>query len=395
MKQVFPEEGIELSLSTGGLVFNLMGRAGLMRKGVLFVSVRVLIIWLITWFPLLMLSMMEGRTLGSTVKVPFLYDFAAHIRFLIVVPVFVVADVLIEPWIRKTVRQFVETGLVEKTELPSYKDALQKAQKLIRSMPAELSILALVIVAAVLGIRTELSTAITSWQFLGTEETVKLTAAGWWFVFVGIPVYQFLLVLWLWRIFIWAGFLWRVSRLNLRLLPIHPDQAGGLGFLGVGQASFAPFILALSTVYSALTAEKIIYEGESLLSFKFRIAILIGIILVIFLAPLFVFTPKLVRARRRALLEYGALASGYVQSFEQKWMREAKTVREDILGSGDIQSLADLGNSFQNLRGMKPFPFSLRTMMFLAATAIIPFLPLLLTTFSLRDILQVLKGILL
>jgi hypothetical protein len=33
---------------------------------------------------------------------------------------------------------------------------------------------------------------------------------------------QFLLLRWYVRFFIWYRFLWRVSRLNLHLVPIHP-----------------------------------------------------------------------------------------------------------------------------------------------------------------------------
>jgi len=52
------------------------------------------------------------------------------------------------------------------------------------------------------------------------------------------------------------------------------------------------------------------------------------------------------------------------------------------LGSGDIQSLADLSNSYATLQEMRVVPFGLRDMTPLVVASAVPFLPLLLTVFS-------------
>jgi hypothetical protein len=51
------------------------------------------------------------------------------------------------------------------------------------------------------------------------------------------------------------------------------------------------------------------------------------------------------RAKRHGLLEYARLGSEYTGDFDRKWLREARPAEETLLGTADIQSLADLSNS--------------------------------------------------
>jgi hypothetical protein len=211
-------------------------------------------------------------------------------------------------------------------------------------------------------------------------------------VFVSLPVFQFILLRWYVRLFIWFQFLWRVSRFELRLLPAHPDRAGGLGFLGVGSYAFTPILFAQGAVLSGLIANRIFYQGQTLLNFKLNIVGFVAFFLVFILAPLLVFSPQLNDAKRRGLGEYGTLASSYVSEFQDKWLpdRDRKPPpahNEELLGSGDIQSLADLGNSFGFVRDMRFVPFSLQDIVRLAAATAIPLLPLLLTIMPLDELL--------
>jgi hypothetical protein len=60
-----------------------------------------------------------------------------------------------------------------------------------------------------------------------------------------------------------------------------------------------------------------------------------------------------------ARTKYGTLANKYVTEFDEKWMGDEKT-DEQLLGTADIQSLADLGNSYAGVRDMRIVPFGLR-----------------------------------
>jgi hypothetical protein len=78
-----------------------------------------------------------------------------------------------------------------------------------------------------------------------------------------------------------------------------------------------------------------------------------------------------------------------------KWLRGAAPADEQLIGTGDIQSLNDLAGSFEVVNSMRPFPFSKTIVLQTAVTVLVPVLPLALTMISLEDIVKRLLGILL
>jgi hypothetical protein len=220
----------------------------------------------------------------------------------------------------------------------------------------------------------------------------NLTPAGFWYVFVSIPVLQFILLRWYLRFFIWYRFLWQVSRLNLNLIASHPDRAAGLAFVGSSAYAFGPIVFAQGAMLAGLIASRVLYRSDNLFSFKFQAGGFVVFFVLAILGPLLMFTPKMERARRKGLADYGLLAQRYVESFEQKWIAEEPIPSEELLGSGDIQSLADLGNSFAVVREMRVVPFGLQDITRLAATTAAPMVPLLLTVWTPEEvILRILK----
>jgi hypothetical protein len=100
------------------------------------------------------------------------------------------------------------------------------------------------------------------------------------------------------------------------------------------------------------------------------------------------FTPRMAEARRKGLADYGLLAQRYVESFEKKWVLGDPSTSEVLLGSADIQSLADLGDSYGLVRDMRPVPFGLDDVTRLAAATAAPIVPLLLTIFAPEELLM-------
>lgn len=94
------------------------------------------------------------------------------------------------------------------------------------------------------------------------------------------------------------------------------------------------------------------------------------------------------RAKREGLAEYGKLAQDYVEEFDQKWVRRNPVPTEGLLGTGDIQSLADLGNSYSIVSDMRSIPFKLGDITHLAAATAASFLPLLLTVLSPEELIM-------
>jgi hypothetical protein len=385
----------DFSLVLGGPLFQLLIRARLTTNTLNLVKRRVIIISLFTWLPLLVLSVLTGDAVGGGSKVPFFYDIDVHVRFLVALPLLLVAELIVHQRMRLTVRQFIERGIVPAQTRSHFEAIIGSAMHLRNSMVIEVLLIVLVFTAGHYLWTSQMALEAATWFAVLVNGQHRFTLAGYWYAYVSIPVFQFLLLRWYFRIFIWTRFLWQVSRLNLHLVPTHPDRAAGLGFLGGSTAAFMPLLLAQGALLAGQIANYIFYEGKTLLDFKPEIAAAVVFLLLVVLGPLCVFAPSLAQVKRQGLLEYGRLASRYVDEFDQKWLRGAAPADEQLIGTGDIQSLNDLAGSFEVVNSMRPFPFSKTIVLQTAVTVLVPVLPLALTMISLEDIVKRLLGILL
>jgi len=231
---------------------------------------------------------------------------------------------------------------------------------------------------------------VSTWYSNGKAPGLALTFAGWWFVVLSVPLLQFVTLRWLWRLFLWAQFLWRVSLLDLKLDPLHPDGAAGLAFVGNTERFFGLLLFAFSIAVSGVLANAIFYDHLTLISLGPTIAIYVIIAVSIVLSPLLVFFRLLFRIKEKGLYQYGTLATEYTLSFRKKWMSQPRQTEETLLGTGDIQSLADLGNSYSFVEKTNYLPMTMRTPISLAIACLIPMAPLLLTMMPISEILRTL-----
>jgi hypothetical protein len=229
---------------------------------------------------------------------------------------------------------------------------------------------------------------VSTWYAVRTDSGITMTWAGWWFVIFCVPLMQFLILRWLWRAFLWAQFLWRMNRLKLRLVPTHPDQAAGLAFVGEVQQYFAIVLFAFSIAIAGVLANGIIYDGVPLSNYAPVIVIYVVGAVALFLAPVFVFSATLWRTKRVGLFQYGRLGNEYTSAFHRKWISSGGQIKETLLGTGDIQSLADLGNSYLFVRKMNLAPMRLYTPVCLILACLIPMAPLTLTMMPIEEILK-------
>lgn len=342
---------------------------------------------LLTWGPLLVLSAAEGLAAGGGVTVPFLASIGTHARFLVALPLFFVAEASVDPRLRHFVCQVVESRLVSPEGVSSLESAARSVSRRRDSAVAEGLLLGLTVAVVATGVRVDLPGGISSWRALDAGAGARLSLAGWWYAFVALPIFNFLLYRWCWRLLVWTAFLWRLARADLRLVPTHPDRAGGLGFLGVVQGRFGLLGLAASTVVAAIFAERLSFAGARLEAFTRPVLGIAVINVLLFLGPLLLFMPRLLAVKQRGLREYGTLATGYTQAFDAKWLRGSARGHEPILGTPDIQSLADLANSFDLVQRMRVVPFAPALVATLLAAALVPMLPLLLVAFPLEELL--------
>jgi hypothetical protein len=379
------QEAPDFSLVMGGPLFQLFRRAHLSGGALDLLHRRIIVFTLITWLPLLILSSLTGHVLGG-VTLPFLHDFETQIRFLIAVPVLIFAELIVHLRLRPVVQNFVKRNIVVAEEMAKFQAAIESAIRWRNSIPLELGLVIVVWTVGTWLWRSQFALGTSSWYATPEGTHLRLTPAGYWVAFVSIPIFQFILMRWYLRLLIWFRFLWQVSRLTLHLIPTHPDRAAGLAFLGKSSYAFAPILFAQGAMLAGLIANRVLYGGASLLSFKMEAVGLIGIFILVILGPLTMFTPQLSRAKRKGLSDYGQLASCYVEEFEKKWVLGSASRLNELLGTGDIQSLADLGNSYTVIGEMRPVPFGLQDMTRLAAATAAPLVPLGLTIFSLEEL---------
>jgi len=384
------QEPPDFSLVLGGPLYQMLRRTHLAGPALELLRRRVVIAMLVTWVPLAVLSLITAHSSNGT-RLDFFRDIETHVRFLISLPVLILAEIVVHKRIRSTVKAFIERRIVTAEELPKFYAAIESSMRIRNSVVAEVALLVFSFTVGIWIWRSQVALDVTSWYASMAGGQFHLTPAGYWLAFVSIPLFQFILLRWYMRILIWFLFLMRVSFLNLHLLPAHPDRAAGIGFLGRSTYAFGPLLFAQGALLSSQIASRIFFNGQSLLSFKVNIVAFVAFFVVAVLVPLLVFTPQLARAKREGLREYGTFSSSYVMDFDDKWLRN-KAAGEPVLGTGDIQSLADLGNSYAVVREMRAVPFVMDDVVRLLVATAAPLAPLLLTIMPLEQLVtQALK----
>ncbi len=383
------------SFVLGGPLFQILCRAHLSNDALALVYRRILVISLFAWLPLLVFSVLEGHALGKSVSLPFLLDVDAQLRFLVVVPLLIGTELLVHRRMRLAVRQFPDRQLISADGVKQFNAALDSSIRLRNSVLAELLLVALVYGVGVLIIwRHFLALNMATWYGTPSVAGTRLSFAGMWYGYVSLPIFQFLLCRWYFRLGIWARFLWQVSRIKLNLIPAHPDGNAGLGFLSNTAYAFRLLAIAHGAMLSGLIANRILYLGARLTDFKSEIAVLVIFLLCVTLGPLLVFAPQIAQAYRTGNLEYGILAMRYVRAFDAKWLHGGAPADEPLIGSSDIQSLADLGNSLQVIRNMSVIPVTRDAVLQLVAATILPIVPLVLTMMPLEEVMNRMLGML-
>jgi hypothetical protein len=386
----------ELEFELGGPAYRLMQRIGLIQGTGPSFGRRMIGFLLITWVPLLLFSLIEGRALGPTPRESLLLDFATYARFFLAVPLLFIAEVIVGPRLRTAGLHFVQANFVRPEELPAVEAAIVRVGRRREALVPELVMLGIALFGAwYLSLETWSGGTAATWNSATLKGGTGLSLTGLWYHFVAVPILQFFVLRWLWRLLLWTCFLREMARLKLNLVATHPDRAGGLGFLGTAHLSLAIFAFALSCILSGHVAFQVYFEAVPIETFKVLFAVYLVLMELICLGPLVIFVPRLARTRREGLRQYSLLADTYNRAFEQKWVKGQAPPDEPLLGSADIQSLADLGNSFGMIREMKPVPFSRQQMLQIAVIASLPGLPLIFLVMPVGELLKLLAGALL
>ena len=381
------EEDTDFTLVLGGPLYQLYLRTKLARPTLELVFRRVAGISLFCWMPLLVLTLFAGHAV-SGVAVPFLLDLGVYTRFVAALPLLVAAELFVYQRIGSIVRQFLDRGIVLQQDRARFNDLIASAKRLQGSAVAEVVLFLLAVTLGHWAWKQSAISAGSTWFASNTGREQHLTPAGYWYAFVSLPILRFMLLRWYFRLFVWYRFLWQVRALPLHFNLFHPDRAGGLGFLAGSVFAFAPILVAQTILLAGMIGDQIWHGGAKLPTFKMEIVGAVVFLMLLVLTPLCFFLVRLDRAGRKAKREYGILASHYVEDFHRKWIQGQGTEGDRLLGTSDIQSLADLGNAYGVVSEMRLVPFARGTAVRLAIVLILPFLPLALTMVPLAQIID-------
>ncbi|MCI0658530.1 MAG: hypothetical protein L0170_15875, partial [Acidobacteria bacterium] len=354
----------DFSFVEGGPLYAILLRCHLVRFPVGFLGRRMAALVLLPWAPLFILSAAGGE-LHDGVAVPFLRHLAVHARFLISLPLLLIAEVVVHYRVAVIVRQFTAQGLIPPAVRSRFDEAVTSSHRLSHAAIPEIILALVAFTASHWFWIKRIALPIDTWYGHRGEEGISLTAAGTWYAFVSLPLFRFILYRWYFRLAVWYRFLWKVSRLPLNLNPLHPDRAAGLGFLSESVWALTPVLVAHTVALSGLIGDQIWHRGLTLAHFKLEIGLVLGLLMILVLLPLMFFSLRLSKARQAALREQGILAARYVGDFNRKWIRHSGPKSTSPLGSADIQALADLGHSFDVVRQTRPAPFGKRTVLML------------------------------
>lgn len=388
---------LEPLFELGGPAFRLMQRVGIIRGRGPSIGRRSVAFVAVTWVPMLLFASIEGCAIGPTPRQSLLLDFATYARFFLAVPLIFAAESIVGPRLRAAGLRFVEAGIVSADDHESFIAAAARARHRRDAILPEILFLILAGFGAwFLTIEQLGGVSVPTWHMLSTDTGPHLMPAGLWYNFVAIPLVQFFLLRWIWRLVIWTLFLRDVSQLRLNLLPTHADTAGGLGFLGIAHLSLAIFPFAMSCVLSGEIAFRVEFEGLDIATLRTMAPLLIAYLAFVELAtfgPLLVTVPLLSRVRRDGLRTYGILVQQHNQLFHNKWIAVYRAAPESPLGNPDMSSLIDLGSSFDVVRKMRIFPVGRSQLIQVALIACLPGLPLVLLVLPFAEVLSLLAGI--
>jgi len=317
---------------------------------------------------------------GVTDKLFTISVVGGHARLLLVIPLFFMCESWVGPRMKAFVATIVRTGVVP----PGEKTALDAdVSRLSRSGDVwwpEAACLLMAIALEVTG------SSLQPYGATGAYDPSRTSLAAVVYFRVGVTLFRFLLFRWAVKLGLWSWFLWRVSRLDLRLMPGHPDRAGGLGPLEGVHERFTPLVAAISVLESASLAESISTGTLAATAIYPWLTMVLLVDGLVFLSPLLVFTDKLWAGRTKGVGLFMSLATRYVTEFEAKWVVGDIPKGETLLGTPDIQSLADLANAVSVVKGMRWITVGPRMLTMMTLAAVVPLTPLLLFQYPLAEL---------
>jgi hypothetical protein len=342
----------------------------------------------VTWVPLAVLTAMEGLAIRDNPRESFLLDVSAYGRYLIALPLLILAEHVALPILGRIVSHFATSGLVSAGDRARFDMLAASTRALMHSRIAAIVLLGLAYTTTLQLAGAVYPAGISSWAAPIADGVRTYSLAGWWRLLVSQPLYLMMIGVWVWRAIVWGVFLYRVTRMELRLVAAHPDHMGGLQFVTMSVFAFPLVAFALSAGIAANIAERVLFDGEPVTAFMRQIVAVLAIVLVLFLGPLLTLRGPLKELRGRGIFAYGELGSDLGHRFEARWVRPGRSVPASALEAPDFSAVTDAYQIIEHVRAIRLIPIDLKWVAPLVLSALAPFASLLLLVLPMEDLLQ-------
>jgi hypothetical protein len=345
------------------------------------------------WLPIAVLAGALAIT-GHPTAFTFFTDIAVHARFLVALPLIVLAEVDVIPAFGRIVHHFLSSGMVNR-DRERYFEAIASTRRLLDAKWATYITFALSY-AVVIALIATISRDTTPAWYWGGPGPLGLSLPGIWHGFISLPLLLWPCFGWIWRLLLWWRFLGKMSRLDLQMIPTHPDHAGGLKFVSTSIRAYRLLAAAIGVIVAGTEMNRLLRIGESSpIAYRNSAIAVVGLVIVLAAGPLLMFVTRLRNTRLRGMLQYGRLGSAVGAEFEQKWISRKGDVDSGALEVPDFSAMTDLYQVVGNVYEVTDLPFGLKDLTPIVIAALIPFVPVLLMTVPLAEIANTVKSLLL
>jgi hypothetical protein len=384
----------DFSLVAGGAFHALLGRLGLLGDDMLPTRGAALGLALLAFFIPALFAVIHTLVDAGYSGWDYFSDATVYARYLVAIFIMIYTEQLADTRIVLMTRYFRDAQLLDAADRTRFAAAVTRADRLASSSRTEWLIVLFAFVWSLATTRF-VTVSVDSWEGVALADGgTGLSWAGDASALTSNTLFLFLVLRWFWRFYIWAALLWKTSRLQLQIMPLHPDRRGGLGFLSIFPEIFSGLVFALSCVIAASFHKALPVVGHTDQTLWLATGAWLLLVLVIFLGPLLVFVRPLYMARETALLQYGRLAHGHHLAFHRNWI-DGRKDGEEIMGSADPSSASDLNAAVQTVHEMRTFPVDRAAVIQLLASAGLPMLAAAALQMPIGELLKLILGVLL
>ena len=344
---------------------------------------RAIFLALLTWLPIVLWAAATGHLWNDATGEQLLQHYGVHIRCLVAIPLLVLAEAALHKASLRIVPQFVASGLIDDAIRDRF-DALLRDVRRWRDMSLPWVFVIGAALAWSLANRPELHDDALSWA---VDANGQLGFGGLWAAYVVRPIFLALVLGWLWRIILVASWFWRVGRLDLALVPTHPDRAGGLAFVEKVPGAFAMVTFALSAILASHWAHEIVHHGATLQSFKLPAVGFVVLWTLLMLLPLFALAPPLIAARGRAIPAYAELVGEQGRLVHRRWILRERIDDAPILDAPEIGPVADAASLYDAVKRMGIVPIGKGSIVQILVPIALPFIVVAMLQIPAKELL--------